>query len=408
MLVRVASLENQLSDLGTDANAGERRASLQRALENSQAEYTDHLSRTAAARGILTVRPPRLADIQSRLSGNEALIVFLSGPDHLDAFALRRDRIAYRADALGSEELRTRVRVVRELLNRPTLDAARNALADLHRILLDPWKDTGVLRGVDHLVIVPHGALAALPFAALWNRSSGRFAIEDYAITTLPSVAALAKCCDSARVDLRRTLVLAPLSNELPGTRREANAIARVIPGAEVKLGAASTEEAALAGLAAGRPLHVASHGSHNAQNPLFSSMVVGAGRHESPGSDGLLEVHEILGRSTSSPLVYLSGCETGLGRAADNAFASSSDENSLAESFLIAGARTVVATLWRVDDAGAAGIAESFYTRLRSGALPDDALAYAQRKALKGAHNFTWASYTIASTRSRGPATSH
>jgi CHAT domain-containing protein len=356
----------------------------------------------------VTVRPPRLSEIQSRLSAGEALIVFLSGPDHLDAFAVSRDRIAYRPAPLGSEELRTRIRVVRELLNRPTSDAARNALADLHRILLDPWKDTGVLRGVDHLVIVPHAALAALPFAALWNRASGRFAVEDYVITTLPSVAALAKCCDSTRVDLNRTLILAPLANELPGTRREANAIARAVPGAEVKLGSVSTEQAALAGLAAGRPLHVASHGSHNAQNPLFSRMVVGVARNESPGSDGFLEVHEILGLSTSSPLVYLSGCETALGQAADNAFASSSDENSLAESFLIAGARTVVATLWRVDDAGAASIAEEFYTRLRSGGSPEDALAYAQRQALKGAHNFTWASYTIASTRSRGAAASH
>jgi CHAT domain-containing protein/tetratricopeptide (TPR) repeat protein len=407
LLLRVASLENELSDLGTEANTAERRASLQQALESSEAEYTDHLSRTATSTGIVTARPPRLGDVQSRLSSGEALIVFLSGRDHLDAFALSRNRIVYRAEPLGAAEMRTRVRVVRELLNRPTPDAARNALADLHRVLLDPWKDSGVLRGVDHLVIVPHGALAALPFAALWNRANGRFAVEDYTITTLPSVAALAKCCDSTRVDLSRALVLAPLSDELPGTRREANAIANVVPGAEVKLGVASTEQAALAGLTAGRPLHVASHGSHNSQNPLFSRIVVGATRHESPGSDGLLEVYEILGMSTSSPLVYLSGCETALGRAADNAFTSSSDENSLAESFLIAGARTVVATLWRVDDAGAAGIAETFYTRLQSGGSPEDALAYAQRQALKGAHNFTWAAYTVASTRSR-LATSH
>ena len=408
LLMQVASLESQLNDLGTEAKLVERRAALRRALANSEAEYTDHLSRTADATGALTLRPPQLANIQSRLSSGEALIVFLSGPDHLDAFAVSRDRIAYRSIPLGSQDLRTRVRVTRELLNHPNADAARNALADLHRFLLDPWKDTGVLRGVNHLVIVPHGALAALPVAALWNRSSGRFAIEDYAITTLPSVEALAKCCDGTRIDLRRTLVLAPLASELPGTRKEANAIAHAVSGAEVKLGEASTEQVAVAGLAAGRPLHVASHGSHNAQNPLFSRMVVGARQHKSPSTDGMLEVHEILGMSISSPLVYLSGCETALGRAADNAFASSSDENSLAESFLIAGARTVVATLWRVDDASAAGIAEDFYKRLESGASPEDALAYAQRRALKTAHNFTWASYTIASTRSRAGVASH
>jgi CHAT domain-containing protein len=135
--------------------------------------------------------------------------------------------------------------------------------------------------------------------------------------------------------------------------------------------------------------------------------MVVGTTSRDPRDGDGFLEVHEILGFSTSSPLVYLSGCETALGGAADNAFVAS-DENSLAESFLIAGARAVVASLWRVDDAAAAGIAESFYSRLKGGASPVDALAYAQRNALKHARNFTWASYTVAISRARAAASPH
>jgi CHAT domain-containing protein len=116
------------------------------------------------------------------------------------------------------------------------------------------------------------------------------------------------------------------------------------------------------------------------------------------------LEVHEILGLSTTSPLVYLSGCETALGGAADNSFTSSSDENSLAQAFLIAGARTVVATLWKVDDAAAAAIADGFYHQMRAGAYPEDALAKAQRRSLKGAASFTWAAYTVSTTGLHSP----
>ena len=400
LLTRVMSLENELSEAGTDANAAERRAALQRALDKSEAEYADYLTQTATTGGLMATRQPRVAEVQSRLSNDEALIVFLSGPDRLDEFVISRGSAEYRGIPVGAASLRTRVRVLRDLMNRPTPDAARIALGNLHQLLLAPFAGTRVLRGVTHLIVVPHGSLAALPFAALLNQSTGRFAIEDYAITTLPSVAALPTCCASARLELSRPLVLAPLADELPGTRREALTITKTIPGAEVKLGTASTEHVALDALSVGRALHIASHGSHNEQSPLFSRMVVAPRSRGSRGDDGLLEVHEILSLSTTSPLVYLSGCETALSPTTDNTFAPSSDENSLAESFLIAGARTVVATLWRVDDAAAADIAEDFYARLRAGASPDDALAHAQRNNLRRSRNFTWASYTIARAR--------
>jgi CHAT domain-containing protein len=53
-----------------------------------------------------------------------------------------------------------------------------------------------------------------------------------------------------------------------------------------------------------------------------------------------------------------------------------------------------VVATLWRVEDAGAAELAERFYRYLISRASPEEALARAQRDLLRSTADFTWAAY--------------
>jgi len=100
-----------------------------------------------------------------------------------------------------------------------------------------------------------------------------------------------------------------------------------------------------------------------------------------------------------SSPLVFLSGCETGLGPAGSTSFARGEDYATLAQSVLYAGARNVIATLWRVEDDGAAAFAARFYEHLRSGD-PVTALALAQRDLLlHSRYNppFYWAPYVIA-----------
>ncbi len=122
-----------------------------------------------------------------------------------------------------------------------------------------------------------------------------------------------------------------------------------------------------------------------------------------SPGStgrtdDGRLEVHEILGRTARSPLVFLSGCETGVGAAGSTEFARGEDYTTLAQALLYAGSRNVVATLWRIDDAGAAELAQRFYAALPDQS-PAEALAHAQRQMMAHPHYgspYHWAAYLL------------
>jgi CHAT domain-containing protein len=113
---------------------------------------------------------------------------------------------------------------------------------------------------------------------------------------------------------------------------------------------------------------------------------------------DGRLEVHEVLGLRLHSPLVYLSGCETALGPAWSTEFSEGEDYATLAQAFLYAGAENVVATLWRIEDDGAAAFAGRFYQELE-GATPAEALARTQRAMIASdlyASPYYWSAYRL------------
>src|SRR5204862_5863037 len=112
------------------------------------------------------------------------------------------------------------------------------------------------------------------------------------------------------------------------------------------------------------------------------------------PIDDGRLEAHELLSLTVRSPLVFVSGCETGVDWKWSRDPVYGSGEPTLAQAFLAAGASYVIATLWRIDDVGASILAERFYTRLTRMSVAE-ALAAAQRDLLhesRYANPFYWA----------------
>jgi len=145
----------------------------------------------------------------------------------------------------------------------------------------------------------------------------------------------------------------------------------------------------------------VATHGVMNPRSPMFSRLELASGSGEA-ADDGRFEIHELLGLRVRSPLVFLSGCETALGTSWSTSFARGEDYATLAQAFLYAGAGNVVATLWRIDDEGAAAFAAAFYDAMRTRA-PGAALASAQRALLRDPRyaRFStpryWAAYVLA-----------
>jgi CHAT domain-containing protein len=118
-------------------------------------------------------------------------------------------------------------------------------------------------------------------------------------------------------------------------------------------------------------------------------------------GEDGYLEASEIVRLKLNADLAVLSACDTGVG-----AIAGEEGVANLARSFLLAGARAVVSTLWSVEDNATSLLMERFYGRLATGQPPDEALANAKRSIIKDfkskAFPYYWAAFTVSGASDR------
>jgi CHAT domain-containing protein/tetratricopeptide (TPR) repeat protein len=338
--------------------------------------------------------------IQRVIAPSEAVIEYYPTRDTLVVFAITRDTVRALRIPVGSENIEHRVRLVRGLLNgssRP--EASRPALEGLHALLVEPLQRAGGLADVRRIVLVPHGILTYLPFAALRNARTGRALVEDFVLERLPAATMLPGLRQTVPTQAaqRRTAVFTPFPDRLPATTVEADVLSRMTPNVRVYRGAAATEARLRQALAERGRVHVASHATFNEVNPMFSGVLLARG-HGDSRDDGRLEMHEVLDLALRSTIVFLSGCETALGAARTTTFARVEDATTLGDAFLLSGARGVVATLWRIDDEGAADFADRFYRQLGRHD-PAEALALAQRELLaekRWANPYYWAPYTL------------
>lgn len=324
--------------------------------------------RTWAAPGTgVTHRPASLAGVQSALDG-AAMVVYVEDAGRLRALVLTRTRA--RLVPLGvlavAQEASSRVRADLDVLagGLPTgLDAgvraARGAdAAALSALVLDPLLD---LVGDRDLVVVPTGGLLTVPWSAL-PAARGR-----------PVTVAL-----SASSWLDRRTERAPAGGEPvtvlvagPGTSRgeaEVSRVADLVRGAGRQATALVGAEATVAGtratLAGADVVHVAAHGRHEPDNPLFSSLEL---------VDGPLMGYDLLRLPHPPGLVVLSCCDLGLHdtRPGDESLGTAS-------ALLASGARTVVASVTREPDDVAQPLMVDLHTRLLAGERPAAALAAA------------------------------
>ncbi len=342
--------------------------------------------------------------VQQRLMPNEALLEYLVTSDEVLIFVITPSGLSLHRTAESASSLAARVELARELLGEGRRNGgSRAVLRTLHELLLSPVEKSGALQHVTRLVIVPHGVLTYLPFAALVNPGTGKFVAQEYSVLRVPTGASLAALRRPGQTEVKSlrdqtALAFAPMPNELPATQTEVLSVRTALQGSEVQLGESATESAVRRALRSGRVVHIATHAVLNAGNPLFSRVEL-SGNPDGPSSDNArLELHELLHLTSNSPLVFLSGCETGLGAAWSTPFETGEDFATVGQALLLAGAANVVATLWRIDDAGASHFAARFYEAARR-MPPAEALAEAQRSMIADSRYsdpFYWAAYDL------------
>ncbi len=418
----------------TDEALG-RLASLRAARE----EVIEKIKRSSPRYGSL--RYPRPLDLDGTRSGLEPGTLLLSysvGRESSHLFAVEPSGAAgpgLTLYTLAADErtLRESVAAYRNLVDfrGPSgAEARRNLLTrsrSLYDLLIRPAEP--LISRYARILIIPDGPLHTLPFAALVrNAGSGtpqylvdwkpiHIAVSATVYVELkkgradsprdPSVV-LAAFGDprypkfaAAKGEVRRgDVVEAPLDSgptpdsiadpqlrsvlrggirfeRLPASRREVEEIAGLYaPKSATYLGANATEERAKS-IGRDVPLiHFACHAIINERFPLDSALVFSIPEHPEEGQDnGLLQAWEIFEKvHIDADLVTLSACDSGLGKEMGG-----EGLIGLTRAFQYAGARSVLASLWKVEDTSTAELMKRFYQYLKAGKTKDEALRSAQ-----------------------------
>ncbi|HEV2844882.1 MAG TPA: CHAT domain-containing protein, partial [Thermoanaerobaculia bacterium] len=399
---------------GRDALETERLALL-RDLDVVEAEIRE---RSPGYADLTQPKPLRTPEIQALLDPQTVLLSYALGKERSWLWAVTAETVES-FELPGRKEIETAARRLHESLSVFSVDdrlKESQEAAALGRMLLGP---AAKRLGGRRLVVVADGALQYIPFGALLSPDT---VLDRHEMAYLPSASALAvqRQLLARRPPAPRLIALladpvfgpgdprltsvtrsgeGTIFERLPASRQEAESIAALAPPGEATL--ALGFEAALPRvlgdrLSGFRIVHFATHGVIDAERPALSGLALSMVDEKGGSREGFLHLHDIYNLRLDADLVVLSGCRTALGREVRG-----EGLIGLARGFQYAGARRVLASLWRVEDRATAALMERFYRALWIEKLaPAAALRAAQldvRQQRRWRDPYFWAGFVLA-----------
>ena len=351
----------------------------------------------------LPVQPAPLTNVENDLHPDEVLLEYVLDDPTSFCITVTRRGTHVQALPVGRKEVE---KLVQQFVDDVRAKGAGiEASKRLFRVLVEPIPEA---KTATRLIIAPDGMLNLLPFEALRD-GRGDYLLKSRVISYVPSGTILdvlrrerknvraprpflgvgdvayenqggagrrIPTPDTIRARLVRGM--ADLSGmrlqDLPETREEVERIGKIVGrDAVMLLGKDATETAfKREPLDQFRVLHLAVHGFADTQYPERSALILGT--DPKSADDGLLQVREIIRLRLNAELTALSACDTGVGKLQGQEGVS-----SLVEAFLVAGSKSVVASLWSADDTFASALMDRFYQRLGQGEDTSSALRNAK-----------------------------
>ncbi len=362
-----------------------------------------------------------------KVIGNEAnLLSYVLTQNKLFIFVVNRrhtEVITRDVDSLFYSRLLRFRQMLTSLPQKTTVREPFNEYMDLayelYSILLEPA--VPYLKG-NKIVISPDNILSYLPYETLITsrfRSDellyrdAPFALKTYRFSYIYSVTLSSETLKRSRRLANDLIAFAPSYeameipdsllmlypnlrgriSELPYAIGEAqDAVDRC--GGRAFLKGAATEETYKEYAAEFDIIHLAMHTLVDDERPSYSKMVF-AGNRAGP-DDGFLNTYEVYGIPLDAMMVVLSSCNTGSG-----ILMTGEGILSLARGFLFSGSRSVVMSMWEVEDYSGSAVVKSFYHNIKRGLAKSAALRSARLDFLRDAdqarsHPYYWATLVV------------
>lgn len=377
-----------------------------------------------------TLRP---AEVQSKLSDQQALIEYFESENGLYTFVISRQRF----HLLRFDKTREYSEMLDQYIDSFSAEAARGdfgkhfdefrqASVYLHnKLMMQALSQLD--QSVNHLIIIPSDGLAYVPLELLTadqgpdggDYQQLNYVLNQYAVSYAPSASLLLQAMSARGATGKKSiLAFAPdykplfpeVSNERSGlsfpaalrwNADEVNGISEYISG-DYFTGDRATEQ--LFKRTAGNHgiVHLAMHALINDEKPMQSRLLFS--QHSDSIEDGMLYTYELFNMELPADMVVLSACKTGLGKLEEG-----EGMMSLGRAFFYAGSPSIVASSWAVDDQSTAQLMSLFYKYIAEGKSKDRALQLAKRDFLQSArgiktHPYYWAGFAVIGNASALP----
>ncbi|CAL2092880.1 CHAT domain-containing protein [Tenacibaculum sp. 190524A05c] len=341
-----------------------------------------------------------LDNIKNDLKEKEGKLSFLYGKNHIYQFIITHDKVdllRFENSHVFQKELFNFYEVVSNFKSEYNTETAFNLFNSL---IPDSLKDKS------DITILPDGFLYYIPFEALSSSSSGvNYLLNSTAISYGNSFTLLEeiKKIEPKTSTKKKILAVAPEFYNSQSTETRADFSPLIFNTKEVQNIAAIFDTDTIIGKNATldniegqlkdfQVLHFATHASANDEYPDFSYLAFTPTENKS----NLWYIKDIYNTKLNADLVALSACQTGIGKLENG-----EGNISLARAFSYAGAKSLVKSLWKVNDRSSSEIMSTFYKELKKGENKKTALQKAKKEYLNTTikelqHPFYWAGFVI------------
>lgn len=278
-----------------------------------------------------------------------------------------------------------------KLLNQKTTEGDfRKEASDLYDLLITPIQDD--LKNIKNVCIIPNGKLSNIPFQSLGTYNDQKefgFLIENYNIFYTNKMDVFVKPYKNSPIQ-NSFVAFGNPDKSLPKATVEVKNLSNIIKNATLYLEDQATEDKAKNSLENFKYIHFATHGILDYTNIQKSFLLF----KKSETEDGHLSIEEINGLSISGcDLVTLSACETAVSQETSKGW-----YISPANSFLANRVKSVIASLWPVDDDATSILMTTFYQNIQT--MPKAlALRKAQETLSKTpgySHPYFWSAFVL------------
>jgi len=362
------------------------------------------------------ISPANLPDLLRALPDRMCGVEYFIEDEKLHIFVIRRGQVVVRSVSVGRAALEREVKRYADYVAKNDLRFREPATA-LYALLIAPIEKD--IRGEEALLVIPDKMLWKVSFASLMD-ARGHFVVERWATVHAPAIAVYGDMLAERRRRAHASPTLLAVGNPtldagaakafasyyrganigaLPDAEREVGEL-RTIYGksrAKVLRRGEATEERVRSEIGHADVVHFATHALLDDANPMYSRLALA--RDAGKPDDGWLETWEVARLDVAADLVVLSACETASGRVGGG-----EGVVGLTWSFFVAGARSTVATEWKVESEATARFMVGFHRALHSEQRPSSlrkarALRTAQLRFLRDPryrHPFYWAAFVL------------